>query len=89
VQKSGYDDWSDRVVVTAGNRTYVYSRLISSATTTVTTIPTTTVKPSTTKTSTIKVPTPWPTASPTPESSINVLGIIGAVCLALVVLRKQ
>jgi hypothetical protein len=89
VQKPGYDDWSDRVTVTAGNRTYVYSRLTSSETTTVTTAQTTTLTRTTTRTSTIKVPTPWPTNSPTPESSINVLAIVGAVCLAFVVLRKQ
>jgi hypothetical protein len=89
VQKPGYDDWSDRVTVTAGNRTYVYSRLSSSETTTVTTVPTATVTRTTTRTSTIKVPTPWPTASPTHESSINVPAIVGVVCLALVVLRKQ
>ncbi len=27
VQKPGYHDWSERITVTAGNRTYVYSRL--------------------------------------------------------------
>jgi hypothetical protein len=89
VQKPGYHDWSDRVTVTAGNRTYVYSRLTSSDTTAVTTVQTTTATRTTTRISTIKVPTPWPTASPTPESSINVLAVVGAVCLALVVLRKQ
>ncbi len=85
VQKPGYHDWSDRVTVTAGNRTYVYSRLTSSDTTAVTTIQTTTATRTTTRISTIKIPTPWPTASPTPESSINVLAVVGAVCLALVV----
>ncbi len=91
VQKSGYQDWSDRITVTAGNRTYIYSRLTQaeSDTTAVTTVRTTTVTRTTTRISTIKVPTPWPTASPTPESPINVLAIIGAVCLALVALRKQ
>ena len=91
VQKSGYDDWTDRVTVTSGNRTYVYSRLFlaGSGTTAVTTVRTTTVTRQTTRISTIKVPTPWPTASPTPESPINVLAVVGAVGLALVALRKQ
>jgi len=91
VQKSGYQDWSDRITVTAGNRTNVYSRLnaAESDTTAVTTVRTTTVTSTTIRKSTVKVPTPWSSATPTPESSINVLAIIGAVCLGLVVLRKK
>jgi len=91
VQKSGYQDWSDRITVTAGNRTNVYSRLnaAESDTTAVTTVRTTTLTSTTTRKSTAKVPTPWPNSSPTPESSTNILAIIGAVCLGLVVLRKK
>jgi hypothetical protein len=89
VQKSGYDDWTDRIEVTSGNRTYVYARLIlsESGTTAVTTA--TTVTRQTTRISTVKVPTPWPTASPAPESSLDVLAVIGAAGLTLVMLRKQ
>jgi hypothetical protein len=91
VQKSGYQDWSDRITVTAGNRTNVYSQLntAESDTTVVTTVLTTTLTSTTTRKSSAKVPTPWPSTSPTPESSMNILAIIGAVCLALVVLRKK
>jgi hypothetical protein len=91
VQKSGYQDWSDRITVTAGNRTNVYSRLnvAESDTTTVTTIRTTTLTSTMTRKSTAKVPTPWPSPSQTPESSMNILAIIGTVFLGLVVLRKK
>jgi hypothetical protein len=91
VQKSGYQDWSDRITVTAGNRTNVYSRLIAanSDSTAVTTVRTTTLTSTVTRKSTVRVPTTWPSASPTPESSMNILVIIGAVCLGLVVLRKK
>jgi hypothetical protein len=91
VQKSGYQDWSDRITVAAGNQTNVYSQLnaAESDTTAVTTVRTTTLTSTTTRKSTAKVPTPWPSTSPTPESSMNILAIIGAVCLGLVVLRKK
>ena len=91
VQKIGYQDWSERISVTSGSRTDVYATLQAEATDTtiVTTIPTaTTVKTTISKTSTAKVPTPWPSGTPTPSSSMSVLAIIGAVGLGLVVLRK-
>lgn len=91
VQKIGYLDWSDRISVTSGTRTDVYATLQVEATDTtiVTAIPTaTTVKPTISKTSTVKVPTPWPSATPTPSSSMSSLAIIGAVGFGFVVLRK-
>jgi hypothetical protein len=91
VQKIGYQDWSERISVASGTRTDVYSTLQVEATDTtiVTTLPTsTTVKTTVSKTSTAKVPTPWPSGTPTPASSPNVLAIIGAVGLGFVVLRK-
>jgi hypothetical protein len=91
VQKIGYQDWSDRISVTSGVRTDVYATLDLEATDTtiVTTIPRiTTVKTTISKTSTAKVPTPWPSGTPTPASSMSALVIIGAVSFGLVVLRK-
>ena len=91
VQKIGYLDWSDRISVTSGTRTDVYATLQvePTDTTIVTAIPTaTTVKPTISKTSTVKVPTPWPSATPTPSSSMSSLAIIGAVGFGFVVLRK-
>ena len=90
VQKSGYQDWSDRITVTAGNRTTVYSRLnvAESDATTATTVRTTTVTSTITRKSTVKVPTPWPSATPTPKSTMDILAIIVVVCFGFVVLRK-
>ncbi len=91
VQKIGYQDWSERISVTSGARTDVYATLQAEATDTtiMTTIATaTTVKTTIAKTSTAKVPTPWPSGTPTPASSLSALAIIGAVGFGLVVLRK-
>lgn len=90
VQKAGYDDWSDRITVTAGNRSYVYARLIADepALTTVTTARTITMQRTAPVISTVKVPTSWPSAPSTPESSLNILAIIGAISLGILVLRK-
>jgi len=91
VQKIGYQDWSDRISVSSGTRTDVYATLQVEATDTTiaTTIPTiTTVKTTISKTSTAKVPTPWPSGTPAPSSSMSSQAIIGAVGFGLVVLRK-
>ena len=91
VQKIGYQDWSERISVTSGARTDVYATLQAEATDTtiLTTIATaTTVKTTIAKTSTAKVPTPWPSGTPTPASSLSALAIIGAVGFGFVVFRK-
>jgi hypothetical protein len=91
VQKSGYQDWSDRVTVTAGNRTYVYARLTvaGSDTTAVTTARTTVTTSTTTRKSTMTVPTPWPSATPSPAAGLDTGVILGAAATALVLIRKQ
>ena len=91
IQKTGYQDWSDRISVTSGVRTDVYASLEveETDTTIITTYPTaTTVKTTIAKTSTATVPTPWPSGTPTPASSMGVLVIIGAVGFGLIVFRK-
>jgi hypothetical protein len=91
VQKIGYQDWSERVSVTAGSRTDVYATLQDEATDTTisTTITTaTTVKTTVSRTSTVKVPTPWPSSTSTPASPMSVAAIFGAVGLGLMVMRK-
>jgi uncharacterized membrane protein len=91
VQKIGYQDWSDRISVTAGVRTDVYATLDTEATdtTVVTTSPIITpVKTTISRTSTAKVPTPWPGGTPTPASPMSAPAVIAAVGFGLVVLRK-
>ena len=92
VQRDGYNDWSDRITVTAGNITYVTARLTVEPedTTDVTTVPTTIVKTvKTTAKSTVKVPTPWPSATPTPESPVGIWVILCAAVAGFIVLRKR
>jgi len=91
VQKTGYQDWSNRISVSLGTRTDVYATLIPEVTDTthVTTIPTATLlKTTTTIKSTAKVPTPWPSPSAT-TAPIEIVVIPGAVVLAYVVMRKK
>jgi hypothetical protein len=94
IQRASYLDWADRVTVTAGNETVVSAKMTfrDSSTTEPTTAPiviTTATLPSKTVKSTLKTPTPWPSATPTPASPVDLLIIIGAVGLGIVVLRKQ
>ena len=91
VQKTGYQDWSNRISVSLGTRTDVYATLSPEVTDTtfVTTIPTATLlKTTTTIKSTAKVPTPWPSPSAT-TTPIEIVVIPGAVVLAYVVMRKR
>ena len=93
VQKAGYNDFTGTVVVLEGKRTSFYALL--SVATTDTTIATPTPIPikttATIKKSTMKVPTPWPSATPTPASPVDPAIIIGAAGLGFVlfVLRKN
>jgi hypothetical protein len=91
VQKTGYQDWSNRISVSLGTRTDVYATLSPEVTDTtiVTTIPTATILKTTTPIkSTVKVPTPWPSPSATP-TPIEIVVIPGAIVLAYLVMRKR
>jgi hypothetical protein len=91
IRSAGFNEYSESVKVTAGNTSYVTASLvlIPEVTTAPTTAPKTTVSTvKTTAKSTAKVPTPWPSATPTPASSVSVLAILGAVGVGLIVLRK-
>jgi hypothetical protein len=91
IKKTGYQDWSDRISVTAGKRTDVYAQLSADVTETplvTTTIPKTTVtKTMTTKKSTVNPITPWPTNTPK-ESPVGIMIILGAVGIGIMILRK-
>ncbi len=95
MQRTSYLDWADRIEVTAGNETTVSATLsYQSATTAATPVPTTifvstaTLPPTTVKSS-LAAPTPWPSDTPTPESSLSVLAIIGALAAGIVVLGRK
>jgi ribosomal protein S5 len=90
IQKTGYQDWSNRISVTAGARTDVYAQLSAeiTETTIVTTIPRTTVMKTTiTKKTTEHPMTPWPTDTPK-ESPVEIMVILGAIGIGFIVLRK-
>jgi len=91
VQKTGYQDWSNRISVSLGTRTDVYATLSPEVTVTslVTTIPTATLLKTTTSIkSTAKVPTSWPSPSAT-TAPIEIVVIPGAVVFAYVMIRKR
>jgi hypothetical protein len=90
IQKTGYQDWSNRISVTAGARTDVYAQLSAeiTETTIVTTIPRTTVMKTTITKKTTEHPiTPWPTYTPK-ESPVEIMVILGAIGIGFIVLRK-
>ena len=90
IQKTGYQDWSNRISVTAGARTDVYALLSADVTETtiVTTIPKTTVMKTTiTKKTTENPITSWPTDTPK-ESPVEIMVILGAIGIGFIVLRK-
>jgi ribosomal protein S5 len=90
IQKTGYQDWSNRISVTAGASTDVYAQLSADVTETtiVTTIPKTTVFKTTTIKKTTENPiTPWPTNTPK-ESPGEIMVILGAIGIGFIVLRK-
>jgi hypothetical protein len=95
LQKTGYKDYSGTVTVIAGKRTSFYATLTplgqdtTIATTAATAIP---VKTATTiKKSTLKVPTTWPSATPTETSPVDPVIVIGAagIAIGLVALRRR
>jgi len=90
IQKTGYQDWSNRISVTAGTITDVYAQLSADVTETtiVTTIPKTTVFKTTIIKKTTENPiTPWPTNTPK-ESPGEIMVILGAIGIGFIVLRK-
>jgi ribosomal protein S5 len=90
IQKTGYQDWSNRISVTAGTSTDVYAQLSADVTETtiVTTIPKTTVFKTTIIKKTTENPiTPWPTNTPK-ESAGEIMVILGAIGIGFIVLRK-
>jgi hypothetical protein len=91
IQKTGYQDWSNRISVTAGTSTDVYAQLSADVTETtiVTTIPKTTVMKTTIAKKTTENPiTPWPTDTPK-ESPGEIMVILGAIGIGFFVLRKS
>jgi ribosomal protein S5 len=90
IQKTGYQDWSNRISVTAGASTDVYAQLSADVTETtiVTTIPKTTIFKTTIIKKTTENPiTPWPTNTPK-ESPGEIMVILGAIGIGFIVLRK-
>jgi hypothetical protein len=88
ISKTGFNEWSKLVTVTAGATTTVNADLNEIQITTVPTVLPTTVK-TPLKANTVKVPTPWPTNTATQTTSVEPLIILGAVGMGFVILRKQ
>jgi hypothetical protein len=87
VSKTGYDDWSERVLVRSGKTVSVDTDL-GAVQTAATSLPTGTPTTTVLKTSTKKVPTPWPTST-TPESPLEAPVVLGAIALGFVVLSRK
>jgi hypothetical protein len=88
ISKTGYGDWSERVIVKSGTTIQVNTDLDAAGTAAATSQPT--GKPTTTvmKTSTKKVPTPWPTPT-TQASPLDTPVVLGAIALGFVVLVRK
>jgi hypothetical protein len=95
IQKSGYEDYTGSITVLEGKRTTFYAQLtlLDEDMTVATTVATATpVKTATTiKKSTLKVPTPWPSATPTDASPVDPTLVIGAagIGIGLVVILRR
>ena len=92
MEESGYHPYAGTVTVTSGSQASVYGTLVALPPVTTATpaapAPTTYTLVPTVKYTTIPVPTPWPSATPTPSSPLGPLAIIGAVGIAIFVMRK-
>ena len=90
-KRTGYDDYTKVITVTAGNTTDATGTL-NPTTIVQTTVPTTATAITTVRTtspkSTKSVPTPWPSTTPT-ASPVDVTTILCATGLAFLVLRKR
>jgi hypothetical protein len=81
LRKRLYEDYTDTVVVVAGERVVFYARLtpVSSVITDVTTPAPPVTTATTISKSTLTIPTPWPTSSP--QSPVDPAVVIGAAVL--------
>jgi hypothetical protein len=91
IQKSGYADYTGSVTVKEGTRVRYYAQLtpLGAGTPAATVTP---VKTATTvRKSTLKVPTTWPSATPTAASPVDPALVIGAagMGIGLVVIRRR
>ena len=94
LKKTGYGEWAKSIKVTADSTTTVDADLVEivTATSTVPTtrmVVTTATMPPTTVKSSKTVPTPWATASPTPESPVGIAVIIGAVAVGIIAAGRR
>ena len=83
IQKSGYKDYTDSVTVIENKRTTYYAKLTPlSQDTSVATATATPVQTATTiRKSTLKVPTTWPSATPTEASPVDPALVLGAAAV--------
>jgi len=88
ISKTGYGDWSERVIVKSGTTIHVNTDLDTVQTAVATSLPTGTATTTILKTSTKKVPTPWPTTT-TPASPLEAPVVLGAIALGFVVLFRK
>jgi len=95
LKKSGYENYEKMVRVTAADVVTLDAKLYAVATATQSTVPTTkmvvttaTLPPTTVKSSKT-VPTPWATATPTPESPVGISVIIGALAIGILALSRR
>jgi hypothetical protein len=88
ISKTGYENWSERVIVKNGITTSVNANLDATQAAVTTSQPTVTPTTTVMKTSTLKVPTPWPTTT-TPASPLEAPVVLGAIALGFVVLSRK
>ena len=88
ISKTGYGDWSERVIVKSGTTIQVNADLGAVQTAAATSLPTGTPTTTILRTSTKKVPTPWPTST-TPASPLETPVVLGALVLGFVVLSRK
>lgn len=94
LKKTGFGEWGKSIKVTADSTTTVDADLVEIVTAT-STVPTTRIvittatMPPTTVKSSKTIPTPWGTATPTPESPVGTGVIIGAVAVGIIVLSRR
>jgi hypothetical protein len=91
IQKSGYEDYTGSVTVREGTRVRYYAQLkpLGAGTTAAAGTPVQTA--TTVRKSTMKVPTTWPSATPTAASPVDPALVIGAagIGIGLVVFRRR
>jgi hypothetical protein len=88
ITKTGYGDWSERVIVKSGATIQVNADLGAVQTAAATSRPTGTPTTTILRTSTKKVPTPWPTTT-TQASPPGIPVVLGAIALGFVVFFRK